>query len=114
MREDRFTNADEETPMNRKSAVLAALLAAGTITAVWAADSVAYTVTTVALPGGGPTGISMDYLGYDPATNSVWVPAGNTGSVDVVDAATRKVTQLSGLPAGEMGSGDRKRTVGPS
>jgi DNA-binding beta-propeller fold protein YncE len=73
-----------------------------------------YTVTTLALPGGGPAGIGMDYLGYDPATNSVWVPAGNTGAVDVVDASTRKVTQLSGFPSGEMGSGDRKRTVGPS
>jgi DNA-binding beta-propeller fold protein YncE len=78
------------------------------------AASSAYVVTTLALPGGGPAGIGMDYLGYDPATNMVWVPAGNTGSVVVVDAATKKVTQLPGFPAGEMGSGDRKRTVGPS
>lgn len=73
-----------------------------------------YAVTSLPLPGGSPAGISMDYLGYDPLTNSVWVPAGNTGSVDVIDAATRKVTQLSGFPSGEVGSGDRKRTVGPS
>jgi DNA-binding beta-propeller fold protein YncE len=34
--------------------------------------------------------------------------------VVVVDAATKKVTPLTGFPAGEVGSGDRKRTVGPS
>ncbi|MBV8544777.1 MAG: hypothetical protein JO093_12295 [Acidobacteria bacterium] len=68
----------------------------------------------LALPGAGPTGISMDYLGYDPATDSVWVPAGNTGAVDVIDATSQKVTQLSGFPSGEMGSDNRKRLVGPS
>lgn len=79
-----------------------------------APDPKSYTVATIPLPGGGPAGIGMDYLGYDPSTDSVWVPAGNTGSVDVVDASTRKVTQLPGFPSGEMGTGDRKRNVGPS
>src|SRR5205807_4934986 len=83
------------------------------ISTLHAADP-SYKVTLLPLPGASPAGISMDYLGYDPATNAVWVPAGNTGSVDVVDAATKKVTQLSGFPTGEMGSGNRKRLVGPS
>src|SRR5437588_6194228 len=91
--------------------ILATFLAAGTL---HAADPATYKVTMLPLPGASPAGISMDYLGYDPATNAVWVPAGNTGSVDVVDAATKKVTQLSGFPTGEMGSGNRKRLVGPS
>jgi len=82
--------------------------------ALRAADPAPYTVTMLPLPGASPAGISMDYLGYDPVTNTVWVPAGNTAAVDVVDAATKKVTQLSGFPAGEMGSGNRKRIVGPS
>ena len=95
----------------RFSLLAAAVLAA---TFLQAADSVRFTVTMLPLPGASPAGISMDYLGYDSATNTVWVPAGNTGSVDVVDAATKKVTRLSGFPAGEMGSGNRKRLVGPS
>ncbi len=66
------------------------------------------------LPGASDAGITMDYLGYEPATNAVWVPAGNTGSVDVVNATTKKVTQVTGFPAGEMRSGNRKRIVGPS
>lgn len=51
---------------------------------------------SVALPGGPPVG--MDYLAYDAANGRVWVPAGNTGNVDVVDVATGKVTTVGGFP----------------
>src|ERR1700682_2298949 len=95
----------------RRPGILAAVVVA---TAVQAAEPAPFPVPMLPLPGPSPAGISMDYLGYDPVTNAVWVPAGNTGSVDVVDAATKKVTQLSGFPTGEMGSGNRKRLVGPS
>ncbi len=74
----------------------------------------AYTVHMQALPGASADGISMDYLVFDPATHAVWVPAGNTGAVDVVDPSTGKVRQVTGFPTAEMGSGDRKRVVGPS
>jgi DNA-binding beta-propeller fold protein YncE len=95
----------------KKILILTTFLAAGTL---YAADPATYKVTMLPLPGASPAGISMDYLGYDPATNSVWVPAGNTGAVDVIDATTQKVTQISGFPSGEMGAGNRKRVVGPS
>jgi DNA-binding beta-propeller fold protein YncE len=91
--------------------LLATFLATSTL---HAADPVTYKVTMLPLPGASAAGISMDYLGYDPATNSVWVPAGNTGAVDVIDATTQKVTQISGFPSGEMGTAPRKRVVGPS
>jgi len=97
--------------MRKTLILLTTLLAIGTL---HAADPVTYKVTMLPLPGATPTGISMDYLGYDAATNSVWVPAGNTGAVDVIDATTRKVTQISGFPSGEMGSGNRKRVTGPT
>jgi hypothetical protein len=99
------------TRVLRPAAILAAAVAA---IPLQAADLAQSTVTMLPLPGASLVGISMDYLGYDPVTNAVWVPAGNTGSVDVVDAATKKVTRLSGFPTGEMGSGNRKRLVGPS
>ncbi len=73
-----------------------------------------YAVSMQALPGASDAGIGMDYIIFDPATHSVWVPAGNTGAVDVVDPATGKVRQITGFPTAEMGSGDRKRVVGPS
>jgi DNA-binding beta-propeller fold protein YncE len=65
----------------------------------------------VALPGGPPVG--MDYLAYDAATDRVWVPAGNTGDVDVVEAATGQVTTLRGFPTAPPRRPDRPR-MGPS
>lgn len=50
----------------------------------------------IELPGGPPVG--MDYLAYDGANHRVWVPAGNTGSVDVVNTTTRKIVRLNGFP----------------
>ena len=47
------------------------------------------------LPGGPPVG--MDYLAYDAASGRIWVPAGNTGNVDVIDVATGKVTTVGGF-----------------
>jgi DNA-binding beta-propeller fold protein YncE len=74
----------------------------------------AYAVTAQHLPGAGAAGISMDYIAFDPATHSLWVPAGNTGAVDVVDTRDGSVRQISGLATAEVTSGERKRVVGPS
>jgi DNA-binding beta-propeller fold protein YncE len=56
----------------------------------------------------------MDYLLYNPRTNSVWVPAGNTGSVDVIDVASGKLSRIEGFPTQETERRGTKRTVGPS
>ena len=61
------------------------------------------------LPGG-PAPVGMDYLAYDDSTKTVWVPAGNTGKVDVVDSATRQIRAVEGFPTAQRGT----RTVGPS
>jgi DNA-binding beta-propeller fold protein YncE len=37
---------------------------------------------SIALPGGPPAGI--DYTAYDPVESRIWIPAGNTGNVDVI------------------------------
>jgi DNA-binding beta-propeller fold protein YncE len=77
--------------------------------------AVPYTVRSVPLPGGSDQGISMDYVAYDVATGFVWVPAGNTGAVDVIDTAQGdKVTQVSGFPTAEVQGRAGKRVVGPS
>ncbi len=73
-----------------------------------------YTAKTIALPGGTADGVFIDYLLYDPRTKAVWVPAGNTGSVDVIDTATGKLTRIDGFPTQEMERRGRKRVVGPS
>ncbi len=71
-------------------------------------------MTTLALPGGGPDGIAMDYLLYNPRTNTVWVPAGNTAAVDVIDVATGKVSRVEGFATREVERRGVKRKVGPS
>src|SRR5690348_11667041 len=58
--------------------------------------------TTLALPGGGPDGVAMDYLLYNPRTNSVWVPAGNTATVDIIDVATGKISRIEGFATREV------------
>jgi len=67
----------------------------------------------IPLPGGPP--VSMDYLAYDPEADRVWVPAGNTGRVDVVDAKTGRVSSVAGFATASISGRDgRERTVGPS
>ena len=89
-------------------------LAPAILSASVAARGATYKVETQPLPGASPAGIRMDYIAFDPSTASVWVPAGNTGLTVVIDAANGSLRQISGFPTAEMGSGDRKRIVGPS
>jgi DNA-binding beta-propeller fold protein YncE len=79
-----------------------------------AAGGTRYSVRSIPLPGGSERGISMDYVAFDAATKQLWVPAGNTGAVDVVDIASGKIRQIANLPTAEITNGERKRTVGPS
>jgi hypothetical protein len=72
-----------------------------------------YTTAEIALPGGSADGIFMDYLLANPRTKTVWAPAGNTASVDVVDAAG-KVSRIEGFATQEMERKGHKRVVGPS
>ncbi len=67
------------------------------------------TPTPVPLPGS-PGRVTMDYLAVDAATGKVWVPAGNTGRVDIVDAKTLGVTSVEGFATAARG----ERTLGPS
>ena len=74
-----------------------------------------YTVRTVPLPGGSGQGITMDYVAFDARTGFVWVPAGNTAAVDVIDTEHGdKVTQVPGFPTAEVQARAGKRVVGPS
>jgi DNA-binding beta-propeller fold protein YncE len=56
----------------------------------------------------------MDYIAYDPSTNSVWVPGGNTGAVYVIDAATSKVRPIPDFPAKEVDTPRGKFVLGPT
>ncbi len=77
-----------------------------------AADS-NYELKPISLPGA--TGaVALDYFAYDRATGKLWVPASNTGSVDVIDEKTDAVTQVTGFQTGEIERRGRRITVGPT
>lgn len=61
------------------------------------------------LPGG-PQAIVMDYLAVDLPSNRLWVPAGNTGKVDVVETGSREIHPVEGFPVAQKGT----RTMGPT
>jgi DNA-binding beta-propeller fold protein YncE len=66
------------------------------------------TPESVALPGGPP--VDMDYLAYDSASGRLFIPAGNTGKVDVLDTKTGKLRSIDGWPTVKTGD----RVAGPS
>src|SRR5205823_9253850 len=67
----------------------------------------------LSLPGA--TGVvRLDYFAYDRSTGRVWVPASNTGSVDVIDESSDAVSQVTGFETGEVELHGRKVTLGPT
>jgi hypothetical protein len=56
----------------------------------------------------------MDYLAFDRLRHRLWVPAGNTGSVDVIDIADERVTRIEGFPTATVQRQGTQHIVGPS
>src|SRR5207249_1864619 len=72
-----------------------------------------YELKRINLPrANGP--VALDYFAYDRVPGKVWVPASNTGSVDVIDEKTDAVSQVTGFKTGEVERRGRKITVGPT
>jgi len=71
------------------------------------------TASAIALPGAqGP--VSIDYLVADRPNSRVWVPVGDTGSVDVLDVAAKTFSRVDGFKTAEREMHGKKRTAGPS
>jgi DNA-binding beta-propeller fold protein YncE len=94
--------------------VLAALATSISATPQNGSTASRYTVSTLPLPDNGTGDVSMDYIAFDPATNSLWVPGGNTGAVDVVDVGSRKVRQIQNLQTASVQNRGGTRVLGPS
>lgn len=71
-------------------------------------------VRAISLPGASAAGVTMDHLAYDRSRHRVWVPAGNTGSVDVVDTIDGHVSRIDGFATSQIEHDGKSRTVGPS
>lgn len=72
-----------------------------------------FTVKPLALPGANGL-VMLDYLAYDRTSRRLWVPAGNTGSVDVIDTATDQIQRVEGFPVAQVEFRGKVRPVGPS
>ena len=72
-----------------------------------------YELTPISLPGASGV-VALDYFAYDRATGKVWVPASNTGNVDVIDESSDAVSQVTGFKTGEVELRGRKITLGPT
>jgi DNA-binding beta-propeller fold protein YncE len=100
-----------------RSSKFAKVSAVALIQSIWASVAHAadtnYELKPISLPGA--TGaVALDYFAYDHATGKLWVPASNTGSVDVFDEKTDAVSQITGFPTGEIERRGKKITVGPT
>jgi hypothetical protein len=104
------------TTFKRWIAFVVAVIACGTVATSTSAQraTMNYAVHALPLPDNGTGDVSMDYIAFDPATNSLWVPGGNTGAVDIVDVATGKVRQILNLPTAEVPARGGTRILGPS
>jgi len=58
--------------------------------------------------------VMLDYFAYDSMTNRLWVPAGNMGSVDVIDTTTDQIKQVEGFSVAQVEFRGKQRLVGPS
>src|SRR5947199_1929212 len=103
-------------PMSRSSK-FAKVSAVALIQIIWASVAHAadtnYELKPISLPGATGT-VALDYFAYDRATGKLWVPASNTGSVDVVDERADAVSQVTGFKTGEVELRGRKITLGPT
>jgi hypothetical protein len=70
-----------------------------------------YRVEPIALPDAHGL-VTLDYLAFDRATRRLWVPAGNTASVDVIDGSSLR--QLTGFATAEFDLKGRRGRLGPS
>ena len=87
------------------SSKFAKVSAVALIQIIWASVAHAadtnYELKPISLPGATGT-VALDYFAYDRATGKLWVPASNTGSLDVIDEKTDAVTQVTGFKTGEI------------
>ncbi len=78
-----------------------------------APDTPTMTGTTIPLPGA-TAPVSIDIVAIDAARSHVWVPVGNTGSVDVFDIASGAFSRVDGFKSVEREVNGKVRTMGPS
>jgi uncharacterized protein (TIGR02246 family) len=68
----------------------------------------------VPIPGGNDKPVLMDYLAADRREGRIWIPAGETGAVVVINAADGALSRAVGFPTSEHDLLGSRHRVGPS
>src|SRR5438093_13029890 len=105
----------------RRALRFAMVCAVASIQTIWALGAAIepraaesdYELKPIPLPGSSGV-VRLDYFAYDRSTGKVWVPASNTGSVDVIEEKNDAVSQITGFPIGEIERTGKKLTPEPS
>jgi len=92
------------------AAVASVVVQAAVAQAAWSGN---FSVTALPLPGASGV-VMLDYVAYDRATGRLWVPAGNIGTVDVLDTASDRIQQVNGFAVQQVALRGKLRPVGPS
>src|ERR1700756_3716046 len=72
-----------------------------------------FAVIPLPLPGAKGS-VTLDYFAYDNRSGRLWVPAANTGSVDVIDTTTNQIQRVEGFAVAQIELRGKLRSVGPS
>jgi DNA-binding beta-propeller fold protein YncE len=67
-------------------------------------------LTAIALPGG-KAGIGFDDLGFSASLHKVLVPAGRTGTLDLVDPDTRQISSIGGFASSGTFAGGHGESI---
>lgn len=83
------------------------------VTVAAAQETRKFEVNRLPLPGSNGL-VTLDYFAYDHTSRRLWVPAANTGSVDVIDTTTDQIQRVEGFPVAQVELRGKSRSVGPS
>lgn len=93
--------------------VAALFLVIVTVAAAQGTGPPRFAVKPLSLPGANGL-VMLDYFAYDHSSRLLWVPAGNTGSVDVIDITTDQIRRVEGFSVAEVEIHGKIRPMGPS
>lgn len=99
--------------VRRVGLVGALILFAATLAETQGTGSGKFTLKPLSLPGANGL-VMLDYLAYDSNTRRLWVPAANTGSVDVIDTTTDQIKSVEGFSVAQVELRGKLRPMGPS
>jgi hypothetical protein len=99
--------------VSRHGFLAAILLLAISVVPAQETRSLKFTIKPLPLPGA--TGlVTLDYFAFERTSRRLWVPAANTGSVDVIDTATDQIKRVEGFSVAQAELRGKIRPVGPS